>query len=156
MAKTRRLALMLLAALLLLTGCAGPARNQAPADLNAVYQAMEQAGVLPDMVAVPQDMLPDFYGIQPEMFSSAVFMVSADSLLADEVVLIRAKDGASAAKILSLLHARMAAKAEEAQAYSPEQYAVIRRGQVLSKGQDLALIVSPQAEKLLALYRGQP
>ena len=153
----RWLALLLLL-LMALSACAAPAapaRPDAPRDLASVYQKMEESGALPPMVSVPLSMVPDFYGIEEEMLSDSLFKVSSDSLLADEVVLIRARDEAAAMAILALLNERMATKADEAKDYSPEQYAIIGKGQVLSQGLELALLVSPQVEKLLSLYQGK-
>lgn len=149
----RLLALAL--ALLLLSGCAAPEKKTETIDLKAVYQAMEKTGALPDMTAVPESMLLDFYGIDPAWCAEALFMVSADSLLADEVVLIRAKDEAAAKRILPFLESRMQAKAEEAQNYSPEQYAIIKQGRILSQGVEMALIVSPEVDQLVSLYQGE-
>jgi PBP1b-binding outer membrane lipoprotein LpoB len=151
--KTRLVALAVL--LLVLSGCAGQGRGPETADLKAVYQAMEETGVLPPMVAVPEGAVPDFYGIDPAWYEEALFMVSADSLLADEVVLIRARDEAAAGRILPMLQARMEAKAEEAQTYSPQQYAIIKQGQVLSRGRALALMVSPEVARLVRVYQGK-
>ena len=49
----------------------------------------------------------------------------------------------------------MQAKAEEAQTYSPQQYAIIKQGHLLSSGLELALIVSPDAPKLVQIYQGK-
>ncbi len=151
---TKRL-IALAAALLMLTGCAAPSKAPETARPLALYEMMEKAGVLPEMTAVPEGMRLDFYGIDPAWYEEAVFMVSADSLLADEVVLIRARDEAAAQRILPLLEGRMQAKAEEAENYSPQQYAIIKEGQILSQGRDLALIVSPQVTQLVQLYQGK-
>ena len=70
-------------------------------------------------------------------------------------MLIRARDEAAAQRILPLLEGRMQAKAEEAENYSPQQYAIIKEGQILSQGRDLALIVSPQVTQLVQLYQGK-
>ena len=150
----KRLLAMALA-LLLLSGCAAPKKKTETIDLKTVYQAMEKTGALPDMTAVPENMLLDFYGIDPAWCAEALFMVSADSLLADEVVLIRAKDEAAAKRILPFLESRMQAKAEEAQNYSPEQYAIIKQGRILSQGVEMALIVSPKVGQLVSLYQGE-
>jgi hypothetical protein len=71
------------------------------------------------------------------------------------VVLIRAKDEAAAKRILPFLESRMQAKAEEAQNYSPEQYAIIKQGRILSQGVEMALIVSPEVGQLVSLYQGE-
>ena len=151
----KRLFLALALALLLLSGCAAPSKQVESIDIKAVYLAMEKTGALPGMTAVPDGMLLDFYGIDPAWCAEALFMVSADSLLADEVVLIRARDEAAAKRILPFLESRMQAKAEEARNYSPEQYAIIKQGQILSRGVELALIVSPQVSRLVSMYQGK-
>ncbi|HPA60798.1 MAG TPA: DUF4358 domain-containing protein [Clostridia bacterium] len=147
--------LILMLALLLISGCTAPSRKTETIDIKAVYLAMEKTGALPDMIAVPEGMLLDFYGIDPAWCAEALCMVSADSLLADEVVLIRARDEAAAKRILPFLEGRMQAKAEEAQNYSPEQYAIIKQGKILSRGVEMALIVSPQVSRLVKLYQGE-
>jgi len=143
---------LILALALLLSGCAGPQNSRS---LKDTYDAIRQAEVLPEMVAVPEDMVRDFYGIDPAWYEEAVFQVASDSLLADEVVLIRAREEADADRILMMLKERLSAKAEEAKTYSPQQYAIINRGQILAEGRELALLVTPQADVLLAIYKGK-
>jgi hypothetical protein len=110
--------------------------------------------LFPPMVNVPEELVLDFYGIEPSWYEEAVFLVARDCLLADEIVLLRARDEETAAEVQSLLDARMSAKADEARSYSPEQYAIIKKGKVLAQGKDLALLVSPDIDNLMALYQG--
>ncbi len=153
---TKRFGLVILGLILALTaGCAGRGNGPEAANLEQVYQAMEKAAVLPPMVSVPEDLVLSYYGIEPAWCEQAVFRVASDSLLADEVVLIRAKDSAAAGKILPLLEARLQGKAEEAESYSPEQYAIVKQGHLLSEGRELALIVSPGAARLVQIYKGR-
>ncbi len=143
---------MSLALCLLLSGCAPQAKQPKAAD---VYAAIQAANLLPDMVAVPEGSLLDFYGIDSAWYQDAVFMLAADSLRADEVIILRAKETAAAAQIEKMLGERMAAKAEEALGYSPEQHAIILRGKLIREGLNLALLVSPQIEQLQAVYAKQ-
>lgn len=146
--------LALLAALLLLAACNGPQpAAEKPADLAAAYQKMEESGKLPAMLAILPDMALDFYGIDTEQCTQWVLRLSQDSLIADEVLLIQAQDEAAAEEILGFLQGRMDTKAAEAITYSPEQYAIIKRGHLVRDGLFLALIVSPDADDLLAIYR---
>lgn len=143
---------LILALALLLSGCAGPQNSRS---LKDTYAAIRQAEVLPEMVAVPEDMVRDFYGIDPAWYEEAVFQVASDSLLADEVVLIRAREEADADRILMMLKERLSAKAEEAKTYSPQQYAIINRGQILAEGRELALLVTPRVDVLLDICKGK-
>jgi len=145
----------LLAIALLLGGCGGrPAPGQ-PVSLTDVYRQMEEQVGLPLMLEMTPELALDFYGIDTARCAQWVLRLAQDSLTADEVLLIEARDAAAAEEIHGYLQGRMEAKAAEAITYSPEQYAIIRRGHLLRDGLYLALIVSPDAEALLKVYRGQ-
>ena len=62
-------------------------------------------------------------------------------------------DAATADKVAALAQSRLQAKAEESASYSPEQYAVVQKAQLLRSGNYLALIVSPQVETLSQLFK---
>lgn len=148
------LASLLLLCLLLCTGCAGKEAADTRS-LSQIWDAMEKAGVLPPMILVDGELALDLYGIDVETCSEAVLMVSTDSRLADEVILLRAKDDAAAKTLKQLLDTRMTDKANEAEGYSPEQFSIIKKGKVLQSGTALALIVSPAAEQLVSIYQGK-
>jgi len=54
-----------------------------------------------------------------------------------------------------MLKERLSAKAEEAKTYSPQQYAIINRGQILAEGRELALLVTPRVDVLLDICKGK-
>lgn len=153
----KTLASLMLLCLLTLTACSPTPAVKGPTILpvHESYQKLEGLGILPPMVEVPEDMVLDFYGIAPEWYSQAVFMVSEDSLLADEVVLISAKDDKSVKEIEAMLTSRLDFKAEEARSYSPQQFDIIKKGWLVAQGLDIALLVSPQADSLLAAWQGK-
>ncbi|MBQ8135803.1 MAG: DUF4358 domain-containing protein, partial [Clostridia bacterium] len=131
--------------ILLLAGCAG---GKKAGDAAAIYSAMENTGVLPSMIPMTADELYDLTGIAPEDYADASCHEAADGLIADEVLLFTAADSEAAKRIEDALRARLDSKAAEAEGYSPEQYAVIKKGLVLRNGLELCLIVSPEAAKL--------
>ena len=79
--------------------------------------------------------------------------ICADSLRADEIWLIEAADDAALEKIQNLAQVRLNAKAEEAENYSPEQYAVIQEAQQITIGNYYVLLVSPKANALAEAVR---
>jgi hypothetical protein len=105
------------------------------------------------MFAAPPDVIPDYYGIFPDDYSDSVFMMSADSLLADEYVIVRAVDDAAAKRVYDRLKKRLQDKAVEAKTYSPEQYAIILDGFLSKDGLWVAMIVSPEINKLGSAYQ---
>ena len=152
MRKTALPALLVLC--LLLSACAAPASPAAqPLPLADIYTKMGEQVQLPPMVTVGADLALDFYGIDLAKTRQAVLKMASDSLLADEVLLIEAVDEAAAKEIENLLQGRIQAKAKEAEGYSPKQHDIIKKGHVVREGLQLALIVSPDADALLKLYK---
>ncbi len=117
-----------------------------------LYAKMQESGVLPDMMELPKDMVADFYGVDPADCADGIYYISFDNMLADEVVLIDAVDEAAAKRIEKALTNRLAAKALEADDYAPDQYAIIKKCDVIRKDLTVAMLVSPEAKTLTELF----
>lgn len=145
-------AILLLAALLLsLAACgAGNSSGAAPVDLNAVYESFQET--LPAMLVIDETMMLNFLGIQAEDCAQAVVALCGDGLGVDEVWLIEAKDADALGRLQELANTRVQARAEETAFYLPDQNAVVEKAQVISAGNYLALLISPDVETLKALF----
>ena len=147
--------LLMVTLALVLTACSAAPASSTPADRGAqfvqAYQKMEAA--FPEMMEMPEDTILDFYGIAPEEYETAVFRLSVDNMLADEAVFIQAKDAANADHIEEMLNARLQAKAEEAESYSPEQYEIIHKCSVYRDDLCLAMIVNEAFEEKLDIFK---
>lgn len=108
---------------------------------------------LPEMMEIPEESVLDFYGIEPSEYENALFRLSVDNMLCDEVIFVQAKDETSAGNIEEMLNARLQAKAEEAESYSPEQYEIIKTCHVYRDGLILALIVNSNANEMLDTFQ---
>lgn len=146
--------LLLLACALCLCACAKPALETSTLDEGVrfanAYARMEPQ--LPEMMELPEDMLLDYYGIEPSDYLASLVRVSVDNMLADEVVMLHGADSAAADRIEDMLNARLQAKADEAQGYSPEQYAIIKKCAVTRDGDCVALLVSADHSSLLQAF----
>ena len=152
--KIRVICVILLA--LVLCGCgenAAPAAitvpvTTAPAviDLQTVYTGM--AAALPEMVTMDEMMALNLCGIRKEDCAQMIVTKCADGLRADEIWLIEAKDAAALKELQGLAQSRLDRKGEESITYSPEQYAVVQAAQVITAGNYLAVIVTPEAAAL--------
>lgn len=152
--RKRRVRLVLCASIalmlvLLLAGCTPQKKD---ISLAQIYQQMEETGVLPEMLPLDEEEGYNLIGLEYDQYTEQVVMISQNSLLADEVILLRAKDKASADATYKLLEGRMDAKAREARDYSPEQYAIIKDGILKQDGQTLILLVSPKVNELNDVY----
>ncbi len=139
---------LVLAALLSLTACGETAKS---ADLNALYTTCQE--IMPQMIALDADTRLNFLGIQSDDCVQVVTAICTDGLLTDEIWLIEAKDAAALEQLKVLAQNRLDAKADESISYSPEQYAIVQKAQVLTEGNYLALLVSPDVDKLAEAFQ---
>ena len=151
----RNICILLITCILLFAGCTTPMPEQAgpaaPLDLQQIYLSFTQH--MPEMIAMDDAMLLNYCGVETVDCLQSVAAICSDGLRTDEIWLIEAKDAEKADKIASLAQNRLQAKAEESASYSPEQYAVVQKAQLLRCGNYLALIVSPEVETLSGLFK---
>lgn len=144
------LALLLM---LSLTGCGTepePDEGVKPVEMAVadIYTQLGEKVVLPEMLTVNEAMILDFCGIEEKDRKNAVVAICADSLKTDEIWVIEAADEAAAQRIVDLAKARLKKKGEESITYSPEQYAVVEKAQLLQNGNYVVLLVSPEVQPL--------
>jgi len=143
------IAWILLAALLVsLAACGGEKAKSV--DLNAVYEEFQ--GTLPEMMVLDETLMMNLLGIPAEDCAQVVTAVCANGLDADEVWLIEAKDAQALDRLKALAEGRLEAKAAETENYLPDQYLVVKEGQILTQGNYLALLVSPQVDTLKTAF----
>ena len=160
----KRLFAMILAVVMLLSlvGCDSdineetqpetlPQESLAPADMEKIYEAMAEK--MPEMIRMDETTMLNFCGIQAQDCVQVVAAICADGLITDEVWLIEAKDEAALERLKTLAESRLQMKGEESITYSPEQYEVVQKAQVLTNGLYMALIVSPDVEALAEIFR---
>ena len=110
-------------------------------DLKKMYD--ECAERMPEMIVLDAEMMLNYCGIDINDCAEYYVSICADSLRADEIWLIKAKDADALKNIAKLADARIKAKADESITYSPEQYAVVQKAEIIEKGVYFALVVSP-------------
>ena len=155
----KSLFILVLVLMLALAGCseaAAPKESTAAAGpvvlrMQELYESMTALNNMPEMLLLDPDMQLNFCGIDAADCLQSVVAICADSLRADEIWLIEAADDAALEKIQNLAQVRLTAKAEEAEGYSPEQYAVIQKAQQMTDGNYFILLVSPDADALMKL-----
>lgn len=159
----KRITAMILAAamLLCLVGCKSETNpetqpstapeTKVPADMEKIYEAMAEK--MPEMIRMDETTMLNFCGIQAADCVQVVAAICADGLVTDEVWLIEAKDEAALDRLKTLAENRLQAKGEESITYSPEQYEVVQKAQILTNGLYMALIVSPDVDALAEIFR---
>lgn len=142
-------AILLLSLILSLAACGGKA--EAPkVDLQSVYDGY--TGLMPDMMVLDETNMLNMLGIQAADCEQAIVAICSYGLQADEVWLIRAKDADALKRIQTLAETRLHAKADETESYLPEQYLIVKEGQIITKDLYLALLVSPEVSTMKAQF----
>ena len=119
-------------------------------DVQSVYDSM--VGVMPEMLVMDEMMMLNFCGIEADMCQQAVVSVCFDGLRADEIWLIEAKHADGLKQLESLAQSRLERKGEESITYSPEQYKVVQAAEVITAGNYLVVIVSPDVADLVEIW----
>lgn len=130
---------------LLLAGCGVQAVKL---DMAALYADITKSVSVPEMLELNEGMMLDFCGIRKEDVSQAVVLICADSLKTDEIWLLEAVDAKAASRLAELAEKRLAKKGEESVTYSPEQYKVVQKAQLIQEGNYVVLLVSPDSEAM--------
>lgn len=143
-------ALLLAVLMLCMAGCGGKEENTVQIDVQSVYDSM--AAKMPEMLVMDESMMLNFCGIEADMCKQAVVSVCFDGLRADEIWLIEAQDADTLKQLEGLANSRLERKGEESITYSPEQYEVVQKAEVITVGNYLAVIVSPDVTDLAAIF----
>lgn len=121
--------------------------------MTSVYDKMAAAVQIPEMLKLEESMMLDYCGIDAAKTKQAVVQICADSLRTDEIWLLEAVDEAAAKDLADAANERLRKKGEESITYSPEQYAVVQKAQLIQAGNYVVLIVSPDVDTLAATFR---
>lgn len=147
--------LLVLVTLLSLTACGEQTNGQPPVqiDMNTTYTAISGALEIPEMLELTEDLMLDYCGIRKEAVKQAKVFICADSLRTDEIWLLEAVDEAAAKSLVELANKRLEKKGEESITYSPEQYAVVQKAELVQSGPYIGLFVSPDSAAMANMFR---
>lgn len=141
-----------LLSLVLLLGIAGCQSEAVNMDMPAVYADICKTVQVPQMLELNESLMLDYCGIKAADVKQAVVVICADSLRTDEIWLLEATDADAASRLMSLAEKRLKKKGEESITYSPEQYKVVEKAQLIQAGNCIALLVSPDAEAMAQVF----
>lgn len=144
------IALILALTMLSLAGCGSS--DPVTLDTQKVFQDLMYAEGMPSMSALDESMMLNLCGIRKEDTVSARVAVSTTGLEAAEVWVIEAADADALSRLQELAQTRLKQKGEESKTYSPEQYKIVEKAQVLTEGNYLALVAGPRADAMADIF----
>ena len=143
----------MIAVLLVIAGLSGcSARQTELPEPSQLFETIRQTVQLPEMVDVAADMLEANTGIASGKYVSAAYYIPMDSIVPEEIILIRAMDDAAALDIQKKLESYLDYRIESARVYLTEYMPVLQAGVVRRDGLTVSLIVSEQVSEIVSVY----
>lgn len=148
----KRIVLMLaLCTALGLAACAGTAEEPLELNLEQIYAAMDNA-TDETMTPINPGWLLDMYGIIPEDCQEAYVYSYNSGIMAAEIWLIKATSAEALSRLKALAESRLAALDAQSASYSPEMNKVVKKAQIITRGNYLAMILSTNVEDLAEIF----
>ena len=105
-------------------------------------------------MTLPQERLTDLYGIAQSDIASAGCFITMNGSFPEEAIMVEAKDSAAKGRIVSALNTRLADVLVQVESYDPDNYALAKQCKVISKGNYVALFVSPKHAAMESAFYG--
>ena len=132
-------------------GNAGPAAE--PKTPGEIYEQILKEAELPEMVLGDDEYIVNYYGIDPESLNGYVFATADSAILADAVIILRAKEEGSVQKLAESLGNIKEWKEAEMENYAPDAYKVAKASSVRTEGKYVWLVMSEKADKIEEIVR---
>ena len=135
---------LILTLALILSACGKSPEKEV--DLQPVFNSLTEN--MPEMLVLDETIQLNLLGIDSTDCQQVITAICADSVRADEIWLIQAKDTAALEKLTALAKTRVESQAEVCESYSPDQYAIVKEAELVTSGLYLALLIGPDAASM--------
>lgn len=139
----------------MLTSCTGgETKNPAVADI--VKAITEKYPMDEDMTQVTsENLIANTYGFESDEYSDLAIYLKSSGVEMDEITIVKAADSSKVAGIKEKLENHLNNQLVSTKDYLPEQYAIIEKCSVVTKGDYVCLIISENAEEMVKIFENQ-
>ena len=130
---------------------AAEGENAGGKSVEEIYQEITQGVELISPVRMGDDFITNYYGIAPEKLDGYVFAMSEDATSAETVAIMKVKDAGDVEAMVSASQVVVDEKRSEMQDYLPEQFEIVDKSSVKSKGNYVYLVISENADAILQI-----
>lgn len=149
--------LVVLATVCSLAACNG---TNGPADTSGTPVELDLQQIFTDMSAatdetmtlIDAERLDYTYGIAPEDCAEVYVYSHNSGMMAAEIWLIKASSADALARLKALAENRLKSLDEESASYSPEMNKVVKKAQIICRGDYLAMICSTEVDALATIF----
>lgn len=116
--------------------------------VEEIYNEIEQSVELISPVMMGDGFITNYYGIEPERLEEYVFVMSEEATSAETIIIMKVKDEGDVESICAALQVVVEEKRSETEDYLPEQFEIVNKSSVKSKGSYVYLVISEQADTI--------
>lgn len=116
--------------------------------VQEIYEEIAQAVELQSPVPMTDSFISNYYGINPEKLEEYVFVMSEEATSAETVAIMKVKEEGDVENIKAALQVLVDEKRGEMEDYLPEQFEIVDKSSVKTKGNYVYLVISGQADAI--------
>lgn len=138
-----------------MTACSG-GEAKTPAVADIVSAITEQYPIDEDMTQVTsENIISNTYGFESDEYSDLAIYLKSSGVEMDEITIIKASDSSRVSGIKEKLENHLNNQLVSTKDYLPEQYAIIEKCSVVTKGDYVCLIISENADDMVKIFENQ-
>ena len=119
--------------------------------VKEIYEDIKQAVELHSPVEMADSFISNYYGIDPEKLEEYIFVMSEEATSAETIVIMKVKDEGDVEKISEALQVVVDEKRGEMENYLPEQFEIVDKSSVKSKGSYVYLVISESGDTIVQM-----
>lgn len=119
--------------------------------VKEIYEDIKQAVELHSPVEMADSFISNYYGIDPEKLEEYIFVMSEEATSAETIVIMKVKDEGDVEKISEALLVVVDEKRGEMENYLPEQFEIVDKSSVKSKGSYVYLVISESGDTIVQM-----
>lgn len=119
--------------------------------VKEIYEDIKQAVELHSPVEMADSFISNYYGIDPEKLEEYIFVMSEEATSAETIVIMKVKEEGDVEKISGALQVVVDEKRGEMENYLPEQFEIVDKSSVKSKGNYVYLVISESQDTIIQM-----
>ncbi len=120
-----------------------------------IYQEIEGRVSLHSPVVAQDSFISNYYGIDVAGLEDYVFVMSEEATSAETIAIMEVKDSEDIEPVCSALQLVLDEKRSEMENYLPEQFQIVDKSSVKTKGNYVYLVISEQAKEIETIIEGE-
>lgn len=122
--------------------------NTQAKSIDEIYEEISESVELYSPVEMADNFISNYYGIEMDTLEEYIFVMSEDATSAETIVIMKVKEEDDMEAITAALQVVVDAKKSEMENYLPEQFEIVKKSSVKSKGNYVYLVISEARETI--------